>query len=72
MRSIRIYFENFFKWSCIRVCHIDVAYFLSPVTAFSELAHKCSYHCELHTIVCNGLELSTTTFALLILVSCAG
>ena len=48
-RSIRIYFEIFFKWSCIRVCHKCVAYFLSSVTAFSELTHKCRYHCELHT-----------------------
>jgi len=23
-RSMRIYFEIFFKWSCIRVCHKDV------------------------------------------------
>ena len=24
-------------------------YFLSSVTTFAELAHKCRYHCELHT-----------------------
>jgi len=47
-RSIRIYFEIFFKWSCIRVCHKGAAYFLPSVTVFSELVHKCRY-CELHT-----------------------
>jgi len=47
-------------------------YFLSSVTAFAELAHKCRYYCELHTTeVWNGPELSTTMCAVLSLV-CAG
>jgi len=37
--SIRIYFEIFFKWSCTRICHKGVGYFLSFVTDFAELAH---------------------------------
>jgi len=49
LHSHLLYFEIFFMWSCIRVCHKGVAYFLSSVTAFSELTHKCRYHCELHT-----------------------
>jgi len=32
--------------SCIRIFHKGV---LSSVTAYAELAHKCRYHCELHT-----------------------
>ena len=48
-RSIRIYFEIFFKWSYIRVCHKGAAYFLSFATAISELTHKFRYLCELHT-----------------------
>jgi len=38
-RSIRIYFEIIFKWSCIRICHKGVGYVLSSVTDFAELAH---------------------------------
>jgi len=40
-RSIRIYFEIFFKWSCIglRICHKGVAYFLSSFSDFAELSH---------------------------------
>jgi len=34
-RSIRIYFEIFFKWNCIRICHKGVL----SVTDFAELAH---------------------------------
>jgi len=48
-RSIRICFEIIFKWSCIRVCRKGAGYFLSFVTAISELTHKFRYHCELHT-----------------------
>jgi len=48
-RFVRIYFEIFFKWSC-RLCEFATkVYFLSSVTTFAELAHKCRYHCELHT-----------------------
>jgi len=47
-------------------------YFLSSVTAFAEWAHKCRYHCELHTTeFWNGLELLTTKCAVFSLV-CAG
>jgi len=31
----------------LRVCHKK--YFLSSVTTFAELSHKCRYHCEFHT-----------------------
>ena len=45
-RSIRIYFEIFFKWNCIRVCHKSV---LSVIRySVAELVHKSRYHCELH------------------------
>jgi len=49
MRSIRIYFEIFLKWSC-RLNEFAIrVYFLSSVTTFAELAHNSPYHCELHT-----------------------
>jgi len=37
IRSIHIYFEIFFMWSCIRVHHKGVAYTLSSVTTFAAL-----------------------------------
>jgi len=48
-RSIRIYFEIFFKWSCRLYEFATKVYFLSSVTTFAELAHKYRCHCELHT-----------------------
>jgi len=48
-RSIRIYYEIFFKWSCGLYEFATKVYFQSSVTAFAELAHKCRYHRELHT-----------------------
>jgi len=48
-RSIRIYFEIFFKWSCRLYEFATKVYFLSSVTTFGELARECRYHCELHT-----------------------
>jgi len=48
-RSIHINFEIFFKWSCRLYEFATKVYFLSSVTTFAELAHKCRYHCELHT-----------------------
>jgi len=45
--SILHLFEIFFKWSYIEFA--TKLYFLSSVAAFAELAHKCRYHCELHT-----------------------
>ena len=48
-RSIRIYFEIFFKWSCRLYEFATKVYFRSSVTTFAELAHKCRYHCEVHT-----------------------
>jgi len=47
--STRIYYEIFFKWSCKLYEFATKVYFLSSVTTFAELAHKCRYHCELHT-----------------------
>jgi len=48
-RSIRIYFEIFFKWSCRLYEFATRVYFLSSVTTFVELAYKCHYHCKLNT-----------------------
>ena len=46
-------------------------YFLSSVTAFAELAHKCRYHRELHTKWdWNGLEQSATVCGSLISPCC--
>jgi len=47
--SIRIHFGIFFKWSCRLYEFATKVYFRSSVTTFAELAHKCRYHCELHT-----------------------
>jgi len=56
-RSIRIHFEIFFKWSCRLYEFATKVYFLSSVTAFAELGHKCRYHCELHTTE-SGMDLN--------------
>jgi len=47
--SSRVYFEIFFKWNCRLYELATKVYFLSSVTTFAELVHKCRYHCELHT-----------------------
>jgi len=56
--SIRIHFEIFFKWSCRLLYEFATkVYFLPSATAFAELAHKCRYHCELHTTE-SGMDLN--------------
>jgi len=48
-RSIRIYFEIFFKWSCRLYEFATKMYFQAYVTTFAELAHKCRHRRKLHT-----------------------
>ena len=65
IRSIHIYFEIFFKWICVRICHKGV---------LSGNRHRfCWIGAYSHNWVRNGPELSTNTgaFAVLSLV-CAG
>jgi len=64
------FFETVFRWSCIRVCEKVVGCFLSSFTPFADLG----YH-TISLLLCNadnwawiGLELPTTTFAVLTLV----
>jgi len=64
-RSIRVYVEIFFKWSCRLYEFPCKMYFLSSVTTFAELPYDCRYHVIIVNstqLSRNGLELSTITF----------